>query len=214
MHIAVSSQIRSACLSRQVGAAIVDQEGNVLAIGTNEVPRAGGGVYGERDDEAEEEDRRCKACEDPHCSSNAEQNELIRKLLHAFPALGDMGTGTEIVQRLRKTGLGGILEFTRAIHAEMDALTTAARRGISVKGAAMYVTTFPCHYCARHLVAAGIDQVHYIEPYPKSRALDLHGDSITNQVAGWRRPGSTLIDEEMNGHAGRPQDCRRSRLRA
>ncbi|MER3422500.1 MAG: hypothetical protein C4293_03980 [Nitrospiraceae bacterium] len=42
----------------------------------------------------------------------------------------------------------------------------------------MYTTTFPCHDCARHLVAAGIRRVAYIEPYPKSLALDFHKDSI------------------------------------
>lgn len=184
MHIAVSSQIRSSCLSRQVGAAIVDQEGNVLAIGSNEVPKSGGGVYGEGFDV--EDDLRCSECEAPHCSSNAEQNELIGELLKLFPeSKEDRG---ELLKKMRKAGLGGILEFTRAIHAEMDAITTAARRGISVKGASMFVTTFPCHYCARHLVAAGIDQVQYIEPYPKSRALSLHGDSITNRATGWRPP--------------------------
>lgn len=184
MHIAVSSQIRSSCLSRQVGAAIVDQDGNVLAIGSNEVPKSGGGVYGESFDE--EEDFRCSECEDPHCSSNAEQNELIGELLKLFPE--NKEDKQELLKKMRKAGLGGILEFTRAIHAEMDAITTAARRGISVKGAWMFVTTFPCHYCARHLVAAGIDQVQYIEPYPKSRALSLHGDSITSRAAGWIPP--------------------------
>ena len=42
----------------------------------------------------------------------------------------------------------------------------------------MFVTTFPCHYCARHIVAAGVREVQYIEPYAKSMAFELHGDSI------------------------------------
>jgi deoxycytidylate deaminase len=62
MHHAYSAQMRSACLSRQVGAALVDREGNLLATGTNEVPKAGGGVYGEGfagdDDEAPDDHRR------------------------------------------------------------------------------------------------------------------------------------------------------------
>ena len=47
MHHAHSARVRSACLSRQVGAALVDCDGTVVATGTNEVPKAGGGVYGE-----------------------------------------------------------------------------------------------------------------------------------------------------------------------
>jgi hypothetical protein len=50
------------------------------------------------------------------------------------------------------------------------------------------VTTFPCHYCARHVVSAGVDEVQFIEPYPKSRALKLHGDAITTTVAEWVAP--------------------------
>ena len=47
MWHAHGASMRSACMSRQVGAALLDRQGNVIATGTNEVPRAGGGVYGE-----------------------------------------------------------------------------------------------------------------------------------------------------------------------
>ncbi len=38
----------------------------------------------------------------------------------------------------------------------------------------MYVTTFPCHNCAKHIIAAGIRFVFYIEPYPKSKTFDCY----------------------------------------
>jgi deoxycytidylate deaminase len=77
------------------------------------------------------------------------------------------------------------LEYSRAVHAEMSALTNAARCGRSVKGAVLYCTTFPCHMCAKHIVAAGIAKVIFLEPYPKNLAFDLHSDSI--QVEGGDR---------------------------
>ena len=40
-------------------------------------------------------------------------------------------------------------------------------------------TAFPCHSCARHIVASGIGEVFYIEPYKKSLAMKLHEDSMT-----------------------------------
>ena len=43
----------------------------------------------------------------------------------------------------------------------------------------LYCTTFPCHNCTKHIVAAGISKVYFIEPYPKSRAEELHGDSVS-----------------------------------
>jgi hypothetical protein len=46
-------------------------------------------------------------------------------------------------------------------------------------GNVMYVTTFPCHNCAKHIVAAGLQRVVFIEPYAKSRAEHSHEDSIS-----------------------------------
>ncbi len=70
------------------------------------------------------------------------------------------------------------MEFGRIVHAEMSAITDAARRGLSVKDATLYCTTFPCHMCARHILAAGIMRVVYIEPYPKSMAKELYKGSL------------------------------------
>ncbi len=88
----------------------------------------------------------------------------------------------------------------------MDALLSAARCGAPLVGTRLYVTTFPCHYCARHLVSAGVDQVQFIEPYPKSRALGLHADSITIDRTNWRRPsegGDHVLFRPFTGVAPR-----------
>jgi hypothetical protein len=59
----------------------------------------------------------------------------------------------------------------------MSAISDAARLGRALKDTVLYCTT-PCHMCTKHIVAAGISQVVYLEPYPKSLASELHGDSI------------------------------------
>ena len=69
------------------------------------------------------------------------------------------------------------LEFKCIIHAEMSAISDAARKGVAIQGATLYSTTFPCHLCAKHIVASGIKRVVYLEPYPKSYANALHGES-------------------------------------
>lgn len=189
MHQAASAKIRSACLSRQVGAALIDDQGNLLAVGTNEVPKAGGGVYGEGFGSQPLDDR-C-AFSRKYCSNTIEQNEIIQDLIDQVPQLADVEDATErqnIITILRRTRIGGLLEFSRAVHAEMDALLSAARTRVSIVGSRLYVTTYPCHYCARHIVSAGVDEVQYIEPYPKSRALALHPDSITTQPHDWKPP--------------------------
>lgn len=189
MHFAMTAQIRSACLSRQVGASIVDVRGDIISTGANEVPKAGGGVYGYVFSIADqpERDARC-FCSKKACSSNSEQNQLAEKLLQSMASAGLQGDN-DIIGTLRAAGLKDLLEFSRAVHAEMDAITSAARNGRSLLGAKMFVTTFPCHYCARHIVASGIHEVQYIEPYPKSRALSLHEDSITSEYVDWVAPG-------------------------
>jgi deoxycytidylate deaminase len=72
-----------------------------------------------------------------------------------------------------------ILEFGRMIHAEMSAISDAARLGRSTLCGILFSTAFPCHICAKHIVASGIKRVVFLEPYPKSYAEELHSDSIT-----------------------------------
>ena len=59
MYHAHAAALQSSCLSRQVGAALVAQDGTIVSTGTNDVPKFGGGVY----DEDSENDCRCFAWE-------------------------------------------------------------------------------------------------------------------------------------------------------
>ncbi len=188
MHHARSAQMRSACLSRQVGAALVDSTGNIVATGTNDAPKAGGGLYGEDFSIKIEHDERCAFRETVYCSSNKEQNKIIEDLIKEFPELVDGKDRLEVIQSIRKTRIGGLIEFSRAVHAEMDAILSAAISGTTPRGCRMFVTTYPCHYCARHIVAAGIDELQFIEPYPKSKATELHNDSISTESTDWVPP--------------------------
>ena len=52
-------------------------------------------------------------------------------------------------------------EDCRAIHSEIDAICSAASSGISVKGASIFVTRYPCEGCAKAIIAAGINCVYY-----------------------------------------------------
>jgi deoxycytidylate deaminase len=67
------------------------------------------------------------------------------------------------------------------VHAEMEALLACARNNVSSVGATIYCTTFPCHNCAKHIIAAGIKEVIYVEPYAKSKALEFHDDAVTSE---------------------------------
>ncbi len=186
MYAAHTAALRSSDLSRQVGAAIFSEDGDLITQGCNEVPKAFGGAYW---DSEEPDFRDVRIGHDPNA---AEIREVLRDLVQRLRDAGmlsdtahALGTPTQAVQAL--TAPGGILadaavldltEYGRVVHAEMAALCDAARLGRSVKGGVLFCTTFPCHNCTKHILAAGIRRVVYIEPYPKSRAKALHANEV------------------------------------
>ena len=51
------------------------------------------------------------------------------------------------------------------IHAEINAITDAAKRGVSIDDAEAYITHYPCINCAKILLASGINEINYINDY-------------------------------------------------
>ena len=51
-------------------------------------------------------------------------------------------------------------KYEMTVHAEINAITTAALHGVSTEGATAYVTFNPCSRCAAVLINAGIDSVY------------------------------------------------------
>ncbi|MBN8243272.1 deoxycytidylate deaminase [Nitratireductor aquimarinus] len=179
-YYAKAASLRTLDLSRQVGAAITNVDGDIISLGTNEVPRPGGGNYW---------------CDDPFPQRDIERGleanklettRIIHDFVHALSGHKDVTVDPvkllndrEFAKIIKETLVSDITEFGRMTHAEMSALADAARLGRSTKGATIYVTTFPCHNCAKHLVASGVSRIVYIEPYPKSKAFELSRDALT-----------------------------------
>jgi deoxycytidylate deaminase len=169
MFVAYAASLRSAALGRQVGAAIASDKGDVIAVGCNDVPRFGGGLYVE----GEAPDYR-----DHVVGRDSNEDYRTRILQEVTGRLVPNLSVDDAREKLRGSLLLDVSEFGRAVHAEMEALLSCARHGVSPRSGSLYTTTFPCHNCARHIIAAGIRRVVYIEPYAKSRAADLHDDAI------------------------------------
>lgn len=68
-------------------------------------------------------------------------------------------------------------EMCYAIHAEQNAVIQAAKMGISVEGATIYVTHQPCSVCTRILINSGISRIVYEKPYPDKFSLELLEES-------------------------------------
>ncbi|TIP49780.1 MAG: deoxycytidylate deaminase [Mesorhizobium sp.] len=180
MYAAVSAASKSACLSRQVGAAIYSEKGELISVGWNDVPKPLGGLYSSDDGD---DDHRCYLWGAKLCHNDRKKEELYDKIFKKLETEGLLASGTD-KSRLRSALIGtpvrDLIEYSRSIHAEMEAIVSAGRAGKpSMVGGTLYTTTFPCHNCARHIVAAGISRVFYVEPYAKSLALELHSDAIS-----------------------------------
>ena len=56
------------------------------------------------------------------------------------------------------------------IHAEQNAITDCAKRGVSCNECTAYITHYPCYNCMKLLVSSGIKEIKYINDY-KNDAL-------------------------------------------
>jgi len=182
MFMAFSSSVRSGDLSRQVGA-VVARNQQILATGANECPSSGGGLYWakiapESGEVIEKEGGKDFTRNED--SNRAEQNNIIQNIIANIKGIDGIDEqGVENIQGiLERSRIRDLTEFGRVVHAEMEALLSCSREGISCHDSALYCTTFPCHNCAKHIIAAGVKRVVYVEPYPKSKALEFHSDSI------------------------------------
>jgi deoxycytidylate deaminase len=206
MFLAYASSLSSADLSRQIGAVVWKDHVGVVAVGCNDVPAAGGGHYWPGP-----HDQRDHAL--GHDANERHKREIADEVTRRVVALLQDAKRSKtpmtlsddqrslIKEACESSRLLDITEFGRAVHAEMDAVLSCSRAGIDVLGTTLFSTTFPCHNCAKHIVASGIRRVVYIEPYQKSQAFDLHDDAITPYDPGDLAPQGTDRDD----------DCERSR---
>ncbi|NLS16188.1 deoxycytidylate deaminase [Rhizobium sp. P40RR-XXII] len=187
MYAAAGASLRSLDLSRQIGAAIFSDRGEVITLGCNEVPKAFGGTYW-----CDDAGTRHRDFEEGEDGNHSRKLRLLHDLVDRMGQLGYLSDKLEkegatsnqvkkmMTERLiSDSRVMDIIEFGRIIHAEMSAITDAARKGKALADSILFTTTFPCHMCAKHIVSSGIRRVVFLEPYPKSHAKDLHEDSIT-----------------------------------
>ena len=147
----------------------------MAALGFTEVPNASGGAYWCDDEDdgrdfhwgyetsdrmrenvfAEGLDRLKNAGWLNETRAALETTDLVKEALrHPERAL------------MKGAQLTGTIDYVRAVHAEMAAITDAARHGLSLANCTPYSTTFPCHDCAKHIVSSAIKRVVYIEVQP------------------------------------------------
>ena len=205
-HAFTASQ-QSAAIGRRVGASLTVDD-SLICTGRNDLPRAGGGqqdsemAFADADEDPASPIQAAKASRrrQEAAASEAERADIVRDLLTRLLKSAEWrahlsdhlpGQGSEEVVDLeglldktlrmgtvRDSRVYDLIEFDPTVHAEMSAVSTAARMGFSVSGGVLYTTTFPCHECTRHIISSGVRSVVYLEPYAKSRAEKLFADQI------------------------------------
>jgi cytidine deaminase len=192
MAAAFLASHRSTSSARRVGAALTkgEKQASLIAVGMNEVAKPSGG---------HPED---VSVRDPHYTIGDYNKSRIRKILAS--TLEGLAKGklinADVVKRIEKDAslealidellegplkdspIRHLIEFYKSVHAEMSAILDAARRGVPTQDLTLYSTTYPCHLCAKEIVAAGIAEVIYIEPYPKSLAQAMYDDQISESA--------------------------------
>ncbi len=57
------------------------------------------------------------------------------------------------------------INYGTAAHAELGVIAEAARKGVSPEGGELFLTDFPCPYCARLIAKAGVKKVYFLKGY-------------------------------------------------
>ncbi len=58
------------------------------------------------------------------------------------------------------------------IHAEINAITDAAKRGVSIDDAEAYITHYPCINCFKALASSGVKKIYYQIDYKNDPILE------------------------------------------
>ena len=64
------------------------------------------------------------------------------------------------------------------IHAEINAITDAAKRGVSIDDAEAYITHYPCINCFKALASSGVKKIYYQVDYKNDPILEDLGYGI------------------------------------
>lgn len=116
MFMAYASSLRSADLSRQIGVVIANNHNEIIAMGANDCPKAGGGLYwpvlkehGRYADEPGGRDYMRG-----YDSNKEEQQKIIGSLLTAF----GIEATEDNIKKVKDTGIGDLTEYGRVVYIE------------------------------------------------------------------------------------------------
>lgn len=190
MNIAFLTATLSYCEKRKVGAVIV-KDNRIIANGYN-------GTLSGKDNLCEDLTIECK-CGKVHVFKDKPKDKILSEekgfnnsFTYSIPddeSLDYYKCENEKDYYRKVCVCHNVLKFTRehlslksntnVIHAEQNAILFAARNGISINGATIFVTTAPCIECAKFIAGSGIKKVIWKDIYKNFDGIDyLHSNNI------------------------------------
>jgi deoxycytidylate deaminase/dephospho-CoA kinase len=169
MNLAYGASHSSKCLKRHVGAVLVDEHKQIVAVGYNENPATTHPCV-----EEPSYDYRCyrDIVRNEHFANLSMQSFRCPRCGEPLPPItGPPWDCPTCKGNAQKTNLEAFffpdraMNWCTAVHAEVMALLAAGERA---RNTALYVTTFPCMQCAEKLAQAGVREVWFTEAYPDS----------------------------------------------
>ena len=176
MQVAFAAKINSGCISRQVGATVTDEDGAIMSVGWNDVPRGQvpcllrdrADLLGGKDYEAFSTYER----KDTEFTSHFRKHYLFenkaalkgRSMQYCFREAYNMKTGEKNQVH------------TRSLHAEENAFLQLAKFGVRLPSkSVLYTSASPCELCSKKAFQLGISKIYYIDPYPGISATHILG---------------------------------------
>lgn len=59
------------------------------------------------------------------------------------------------------------------IHAEQNAISDAAKRGVSIDNSTIYITHYPCINCCKFIISSGIKSIKYYSDYKNDELVPV-----------------------------------------
>lgn len=188
MLIAYNAKLNSGCISRQVGAAVLDRYGSLKSIGWNEVPNGSiPCLYRNvseliRSDGYINEDKTYSNFEFNDDAKKYDNKDISYSYDKNFSKNMKGLFGVAKIDVVTKLGLNYPFCFksfhnsfegkdnqihTRTLHAEENAMLQVAKfGGQSIKGGTLFTTASPCELCSKKAYQMGFKNIIYIDPYP------------------------------------------------
>jgi dCMP deaminase len=103
------------------------------------------------------------------------------------------------------SGVG--FDFSSSIHAEAELIASAAKQGVALDGAEIFVTTFPCPICAKQIAVSGIKKVYYAKGYALLDGLEIF-QSFGIEVVLVKFPEKEFAEiENLENQASMVESC-------